>query len=72
MRCACLQVDNTGEALITIGGPGGWGPELLTETQLAAILTRVENAMSAAYADITVLRQRKVPSNSEAAGMLQR
>ena len=61
-------MSSTGEALITIGGPGGWGPELLTEAQLAAILQRVEKVMSSAFADITVLRQRKVPSNSEAAG----
>lgn len=63
-----MQVTSTGEALITIGGPGGWGPELLTETELAAILKRVEQVMGAAFADITVLRQRKVPSNIEAAG----
>lgn len=63
-----MQVTSTGEALITIGGPGGWGPELLTEAELAAILKRVEKVMGAAFADITVLRQRKVPSNSEAAG----
>ena len=63
-----MQVTNTGEALITIGGPGGWGPELLTEAELAAILKRVEKVMGAAFADITVLRQRKVPSNSDAAG----
>ena len=63
-----MQVSSTGEALITIGGPGGWGPELLTEAELAAILKRVGKVMGDAYADITVLRQRKVPSNSEAAG----
>lgn len=63
-----MQVSNTGEALITIGGPGGWGPELLTEAELATILKRVEAVMGDAFADITVLRQRKVPSNSEAAG----
>ncbi len=65
-----LQVESTGEALITIGGPGGWGPELLTEAELAVILKRVEKVMSAAFADMTILRQRKVPSNSEAAGEL--
>lgn len=63
-----MQVTSTGEALITIGGPGGWGPELLTEAELAVILKRVEKVMGAAFADITVLRQRKVPSNSEATG----
>lgn len=61
-------MNSTGEALITIGGPGGWGPELLTEAQLAAILKRVEKVMGAAFADVTLLRQRKVPSNSETAG----
>lgn len=61
------DVDNTGEALITIGGPGGWGPELLSEAELATILKRVETVMGAAFADMTILRQRKVPSNSEAA-----
>ena len=61
-------MDNTGEALITIGGPGGWGPELLSEAELATILKRVETVMGAAFADMTILRQRKVPSNSEAAG----
>ncbi len=65
-----LQVESTGEALITIGGPGGWGPELLTEAELAVILKRVEKVMGAAFADMTILRQRKVPSNSEAAGEL--
>ncbi len=63
-----MQVESTGEALITIGGPGGWGPELLTEAELAVILKRVEKVMGAAFADMTVLRERKVPSNSEAAG----
>lgn len=63
-----MQVSSTGEALVTIGGPGGWGPECLTEPELAVILKRVEKVMGAAFADITVLRQRKVPSNSEAAG----
>ena len=61
-------MSSTGEALITIGGPGGWGPELLTEAELAEILKKVESAMHAASADMTILRQRKVPSNSEAAG----
>jgi len=56
--------------LITIGGPGGWGPELLTEAELAVILKRVEKVMGVAFADMTILRQRKVPSNSEAAGEL--
>ena len=65
-----MQVNSTGEALITIGGPGGWGPELLTDAQLAAILKRIEKVMGAAFADVTLLRQRKVPSNSEAAGEL--
>ena len=65
-----LQVESTGEALITIGGPGGWGPELLTEAELALILKRVEKVMGDAFADMTILRQRKVPSNSEAAGEL--
>ena len=65
-----LQVESTGEALITIGGPGGWGPELLTEAELAVILKRVEKVMGVAFADMTILRQRKVPSNSEAAGEL--
>lgn len=65
-----LQVGSTGEALITIGGPGGWGPELLTEAELALILKRVAKVMGDAFADMTILRQRKVPSNSEAAGEL--
>lgn len=64
-------MESTGEALITIGGPGGWGPELLTEAELAATLKRVETVMGAAFADMTILRQRKVPSNSEAAGKPQ-
>ena len=64
-------MESTGEALITIGGPGGWGPELLTEADLAATLKRVESVMGAAFADMTILRQRKVPSNSEAAGKLK-
>lgn len=61
------DVESTGEALITIGGPGGWGPELLTEAELALILKRVEKVMGDAFADMTILRQRKVPSNSDAA-----
>lgn len=63
-------MESTGEALLTIGGPGGWGPELLTEAELAVILKRVEKVMGDAFADMTILRQRKVPSNSEAAGKL--
>ena len=61
-------MESTGEALITIGGPGGWGPEVLTEAELAVVLKRVEVVMGAAFADMTVLRQRKVPSNSDVAG----
>ena len=61
-------MDSTGEAFITIGGSGGWGPELLTETELAVILKRVGKELGDADADITVLRERKIPSNTEAAG----
>lgn len=60
---------SSGEAFITIGGSGGWGPELLTEAELAVILKRVGKELGDAGADITVLRERKIPSNTEAVGM---
>lgn len=72
LSLACWhQVKSSGEAFATIGGSGGLGPELLTEAELATILKRVGQEMGNVAADMTVLRERKVPSNTEAAGVHQ-
>ena len=63
-----LQVMSSGEAFVSIGGSGGLGPELLTEAELANILKKVGKEMGEVGADMTVLRERKVPSNTEAVG----
>lgn len=64
-----VQVKNSGEAFVTIGGSGGLGPELLTEAELASMLERVGKELGDAGADMTVLREKKVPSNTEAVGV---
>ena len=66
-----FQVKSSGEAFVSIGGSGGLGPELLTDAELANILKRVGKEMGEIGADMTVLRERKVPSNTEAVGERQ-
>lgn len=63
------QVKSSGEAFVTIGGSGGLGPELLTEAELAELIQRVGKELGDAGADMTVLREKKVQSNTEAAGV---
>ena len=63
-----LQVTKTGEVLMVLGGADGWGPELIGKAQMAALLQRVEAEMKLLEVDVTVLRQRSVPSNTSATG----
>ena len=66
---ACgVQVTKTGEVLMVLGGADGWGPELIGKAQMAALLQRVEAEMKLLEVDVTVLRQRSVPSNTSATG----
>ena len=57
---------------MVLGGADGWGPELIGKAQMAALLQRVEAEMKLLEVDVTVLRQRSVPSNTSATGKASR
>ncbi|KAK9810446.1 hypothetical protein WJX72_010850 [[Myrmecia] bisecta] len=63
-----LEVGSAGEALVQVGAPNGWGPQILAEEQLDAILKRIDTEMNAAGADINILRRRKVQCSRPDAG----
>ena len=68
LAACAMQVTKTGEVLMVLGGADGWGPELIGKAQMAALLQRVEAEMKLLEVDVTVLRQRSVPSNTSATG----
>ena len=70
LAACAVQVTKTGEVLMVLGGADGWGPELIGKAQMAALLQRVEAEMKLLVVDVTVLRQRSVPSNTSATGGL--
>lgn len=60
--CTVLAADiqATGEAVLEVGAPNGWGPTALTEAQLQVALERAKAAADERGADVTQLRQRSV------------
>ena len=64
------QVKQVGEALLTVGGANGWGPEVLSSQQLDAVLQAVQGRLKSMEAEMTLLRRRTLPASSkEDAGM---
>ena len=54
-----------GEALLTVGGPNGWGAENLSAPQLDSVLQVVRGRLVVMQADMTLLRRRALPGSSK-------
>lgn len=67
-----LQVRTTGEAVVEVGMPDGWGPVGLDKRQMDHVLAELERSLGAAGCDVALLRRRHTHLHSvETAGVVE-
>lgn len=59
-----MQVVLTGEAMVEVGVPDGWGPVGLDKAQMDRVLLAMEKGMQAAGCDVVLLRRRPTQLHS--------
>lgn len=65
-----MQVRTTGEAVVEVGVPDGWGPVGLDMKQMDHVLAELEKSLGASGCDVMLLRRRHTHLHSvETAGM---
>lgn len=58
------EIEESGESVLEVGAPTGWGPQMLTQEQLAVVEDQLGRLKATAGVELSVLRRRVVETTT--------